>query len=260
MNFLRLGSLLAMATVAPLAGQSPEMKAIDELRKGQAQMQNDIAEIKKILEDMRPKPPKPFEPIDISILGAPVKGDSAAKVTIVEFTDYQCPYCSRHVQSTLAQLEKEYIATGKVRYILREYPITAIHAQAAKASEAALCAGDQGKYWEMHNMLFANQTKLQEADLLSHGKNLGLNEAALKSCLDQKKYEARVKNDIAEGNKAGVTGTPTFFLGPTDANDKAKVRVTKLLRGALPFASFKQAVDELLAAAPPANKGATGSD
>ena len=110
--------------------------------------------------------------------GAPSRGKADARVTIVEFTDYQCPFCSRYVRETYPQLDKEYVQTGKVKYVLRDLPLEAIHPLAMKAAEAAHCAGEQGKYWEMHDRLFANQTELARTDLAKHAQALGLDAAA----------------------------------------------------------------------------------
>jgi protein-disulfide isomerase len=93
----------------------------------------------------------------VAIGDAPVKGNPNAKLTLIEFSDYQCPFCRRHAENTLPSLDKEYIATGKVRYVFHDFPLEAIHPQAFKAAEAAHCAGEQQKYWEMHGRLFANQ-------------------------------------------------------------------------------------------------------
>jgi len=246
LRYLALVVLLGLTATLRAEAQSELKDEIEALKQGQEAIRKDLAEIKKILEEMKPKPPKPFEPTDVAIAGSPFRGSATAKVTVVEFTDYQCPFCSRHVKNTLPQLLKEYVEAGKVKYVLREFPLTSIHPRAARASEAALCAGDQGKYWEMHEKLFDNQKKLGEEDLLAYGKSLSLNEAELKKCLDEKKYEKRIQADIQDGAKAGVRGTPSFLVGLTDPKDSTKIRATKFLRGAQPFEAFKQAFDELL--------------
>jgi protein-disulfide isomerase len=138
------------------------------------------------------------------------------------------------------------VETGKVKYVMKEFPITSIHPQAQKASEAALCAMDQGKYWEMHDILFANQRQMQMENLLAFGVDLALEEAIYKDCLESGKYEEWVKADFAEGSKLGIRGTPTFLLGTTSSEDPTRFTATKVLRGALPFASFKEAIDGLL--------------
>ncbi len=170
-------------------------------------------------------------------------------MTLVEFTDYQCPFCRRHSAQTKPQLVKDYVDTGKLRYVLREFPLAQIHPLATTAAEAALCAGDQGQYWAMNELFFADQRKLAPEDLKAHAEGLGLDVAGFSECLDGGKYAQRIQQDLADGIKAGVRGTPTFFLGLTDPTDATKIRVTKTIRGTQPYALFKQAIDELVAEA-----------
>ena len=136
--------------------------------------------------------------------------------------------------------------TGKVKYVLRDLPLESIHPYAMKAAEATHCAADQGKYWEMHDRLFANQRELTRPDLTKHAQALGLNVAAFDSCLDSNKYAARVRKDIAEALSLQANGTPTFFIGLTDANG-SQIKGTRLV-GALPYQSFKDQIERLLAA------------
>ena len=167
----------------------------------------------------------------------------------VEFSDFQCPFCQRHWQQTYGQLDRDYIATGKVRYVFRHFPLERIHPQALKAGEAAECAAAQGKFWEMHDRLFLNQQALMPADLVKHAEALGLDETQFTSCLDGQ-MTARVRADLAMGAQAGVTATPNFFVGVTIPG--GKIKVLQKLSGALPFATFKSTFDGLLASLPPA--------
>jgi protein-disulfide isomerase len=137
------------------------------------------------------------------------------------------------------------VETGKLRYAIRDFPLRTIHPQAFKAAEAAHCAGDQGKYWEMHALLFANQQALSPADLPKHAGTLGLDLGQFQDCLDKGTHAARVQRDLAEGQKAGVRGTPTFFLGVIQ--DDSKIRVVEVITGAEPLAAFKTAIDAALA-------------
>ena len=128
-----------------------------------------------------------------------------------------------------------------------DFPLESIHQNAFKAAEATRCAKDQGKYWEMHEKLFTNQTALAPADLATYAKSVGADEGKFKECLDSGKNAAKVRNDMADGRKAGVTGTPGFFLGLTQANAPT-VKATKFISGAQPYASFKDAIEQMLAA------------
>ena len=252
-----VGLFLAQTGAAQSAGELRALsKEVEALKAGQAAMQKDLQEIKSLLQGAQAAPaPAPTagrgaEPTDVvvSIAGAPVKGESGAKVTLIEFTDYQCPFCSRHFRQTGQLLEQEYIKTGKVKLVLREMPLEAIHPQALKAAEAAQCAGQQGKYWEMHDRLFANQNALARKDLSESAKALGLDVAAFDQCVDSGKQTARVRNDLVDATRAGARGTPTFYLGLTEPNS-LELKAQRILRGAQPYAVFKEAIDGLLAAA-----------
>lgn len=172
------------------------------------------------------------------------KGDKKAPVVLVEFSDYQCPFCARHVRETVPQIEREYVQTGKLRYAFRNYPLEAIHPQAFKAAEASLCAGEQGKFWQMHDQLFANQRALRPEDLHRHAQTIGLNVARFRQCLESGKYAGKVRQDQSDGQKVGIRGTPYFAIGYPDGNDR--VKVAKIISGAYPFQSFKEAIDSLL--------------
>ena len=161
----------------------------------------------------------------------PVRGVASAPVTIVEFSDYQCPFCSR-VNPTLEQVRKTY--GDQVRIIFKDFPLPN-HAQAPKAAEAAHCAGEQGKYWEMHDQLFANQRALNLPELKQYAVALSLDAAKFNQCLDSGKHAGLVAAGLAQGQKMGVNSTPTLYI-----NGRALV-------GAQPFEAFKQIIDEELA-------------
>jgi protein-disulfide isomerase len=141
------------------------------------------------------------------------------------------------------------VQAGKLRYVVREFPIESIHPRAFKASEAALCAGEQNRYWEMHDRIFANPRALAPADLAAHASALGVDRARFDECLASGRQAEKVRRDLADGQQAGVQGTPTFFLG-TVAPGSPTLKVVRVLRGAQPFASFKAAIDAALSAQP----------
>ena len=230
-------------------------REIETLKAGQTAMQKDLAEIKNLLMPqakqaaavpIQPLGPTPENPTIVSIEGGATKGNKDAKVTLVEFTDYQCPFCSRHLRDTLPQIDNDYVKTGKIRYVLREFPLEAIHPLAFKAAEAANCSGEQGKYWEMHDRLFANQNALAAQELPGHAEAVGLDAAKFKACLESGKYVAKVRKDLAEAQKAGVNGTPTFFVGLTDPKS-SEIKAVRKIVGAQNYAAFKAAIDSLLA-------------
>jgi protein-disulfide isomerase len=206
-------------------------------------MRKELADIKKLVS---PKAkPKQVSAINhpMNVSADPYKGSKTAELTIVEYTDYQCPYCARHGNSVLPQIQKNYIDTGKVRYVLRDYPLP-FHKQAVKASEAAHCAGDQGKYWEMHDALFANQKALGADKLPGYAKAIGINVETFDTCLASDKYKGRVDENLNDGRKATINGTPSFVIGYTEGGE---VKGEKLIRGAVGYATFQKAFDEMLA-------------
>ncbi|MDX1401327.1 MAG: thioredoxin domain-containing protein [Kiloniellales bacterium] len=186
-------------------------------------------------------------PNELSIAGAPFMGEEKAPITLIEFTDYQCPYCRRHYRKTMPQLVHYFIKSGKVKYVIRDFPVTRIHPFAAKAAEATHCAGDEGKYWEMRALLFQNQRNLHLPDLIARAEKLGLDRAAFEHCLEGGSYAEQVRRDFRSGLEIGVPGTPSFVLGLTDPEDPENVEVKKMLRGAKPFSAFRDAIEDLAA-------------
>lgn len=222
-----------------------------QLRIQVTEIQKELAEIKQLLKEGA-RAPAPaarntgFREQSVSIGNSPIKGEANAPVTMIEYSDYQCPFCARHYRQVMPALVSEYVDTGKLRYVMRENPIPSLHREAFNASMAALCAGDQGKYWEMHNLLFDNQRTLNVDGMKGFAESLGLDTAAFNECLDSSKYRQRVTDDIAGGAKLGVSGTPGFFIGLTDSEDPNQVRVSTFIKGAQPLDNFKRAIDELL--------------
>jgi protein-disulfide isomerase len=150
------------------------------------------------------------------------------------------------VRDTWPQIDKEYVEKGKLKFALLDFPLESIHKNAFKAAEATWCAKDQGKYWEMHERLFTNQQTLNPDDLVGHAKAIGLDEGGFKKCLDEGTYAAAVRKSMTEAQKAGVTGTPAFFLAVPEGKD-GKVKTVQRLSGAQPFAAFQAAIDSALA-------------
>jgi len=168
--------------------------------------------------------------IDVSIDDDPVKGDKNAPVTIIEFSDFQCPFCGKFFKETFGQIDEKYIKTGKVKMVFRDFPLS-FHENAQKSAEAAECADEQGKFWEYHDMLFENQEKLSVEDLKRYAVELGLDKDKFDSCLDSEKYKDEVKKDFSDGQKYGVSGTPAFFING------------KLVSGAQPFSAFEKVIE-----------------
>ncbi|MEE8549579.1 MAG: thioredoxin domain-containing protein, partial [Alphaproteobacteria bacterium] len=171
----------------------------------------------------RRKPSRSGGRNEMRVDGAPYKGAADAPVTLIEFSDYQCPFCRRHSYKVAPRIVKNFVSTGKVKYVMREYPIASLHPDAAKASEGALCAGDQEKYWEMHDLIIANPRRVGPGRLKAHARRLGLDEADFGNCLDGGQHAGTINADTAVGYAAGVRGTPSFFIGLTDPRDTDRV-------------------------------------
>jgi protein-disulfide isomerase len=185
------------------------------------------------------QPSAPPTPADVEIGDAFVLGDPDAPITIVEFTDFQCPYCSRHFQQTYPQILEEYVDTGIVRYVFKDFPLNSIHAQADEAAQAARCAGEQGAFHEMHDVLFQRQMawsgQTPTALFVGYAEDIGLDSSAFEECLTSGKYADAVNADLDQGLQLGVTGTPAFFINGY------------LVSGAQPYSLFQQAIESLLA-------------
>lgn len=189
-------------------------------------------------------PPQPTPgPVDVDVTDAPMLGNKDAKVALVEFTDYECPFCGQYFTNALAQIKKEYIDTGKVKLYLRDFPLTSIHPNAQKSAEAANCANEQGKFWPYHDKLFVNQQALTITDLKKYAADLGLNTTSFNTCLDTAKYADKIKKDMTEGSSYGVRGTPSTFVGTAKGNTVTGTEVS----GAQPFEAFKTAIEAALA-------------
>ena len=176
--------------------------------------------------------------VNVGVGKLPVLGNKDAKVTVVEFSDFQCPFCKRYFDDAHKQILDEYIKAGKISFYYRHYPLFSIHPNAQKAAEASECANEQGKFWDYHDLLFNNQDtwSAQTGDDLSstftdYAGQLGIDTTQFSTCLTTGKYQQAVQNDAAEGSKAQVSGTPTFFINGTR------------LVGSQPFDQFKTIID-----------------
>lgn len=177
--------------------------------------------------------PSKNEPVKVNIDGYPTEGKANAPVTMVEYTDYQCPFCGRHFTQTYPEIKKDYIDTGKVKFVVKDFPLS-FHEHAQKSAEAIHCVreqkGDEG-YFKMHDIVFANQQSLSNENLKKWAREVGADGAKFDSCLDSGKMVSLVQKSFNEGQQDGVQGTPAFFING------------KLVSGAQPFTAFKQAID-----------------
>jgi protein-disulfide isomerase len=215
-----------------------EESSVREQLRGHLQNQKLAAKREEFLKSLRAqakvvvnlKPP-PVLRVTVSVDGAPSKGSAKAPVTIVEFSDFHCPFC-RRVIPTLTQLESKY--RDKIKLVFRDFPIESLHPGATKAHEAARCANEQGKFWAYHDKLFAGPAKSSPETFKGFANEVGLDVPGFETCFDSGKYQAAVKKDIEEGNRLGVTGTPAFFING------------RILSGNQPLEAFARIIDDEL--------------
>ena len=186
---------------------------------------------------------------EIALGHLPSKGSSSATVAVVEFGDLRCPFCDQFFKESEPQLISDYVNTGKVKFVFRQFEF--LGPSSTTAGNAAECANEQGKFWEMHDYLYQNQP--QESDtslyttekLTSIAQNLGMDPNQFSSCLSSTKYAKNVANDLAEGQSDGVSGTPTFYIGKLDSTG-TKITGAQQIVGAQPYSSIKAVIDKVL--------------
>lgn len=187
-------------------------------------------------------------PVYIDVAKVPAIGPDTAVVTLIEFSDYECPFCIRHFQTAAPQIEANYIRTGKIRYVFRDFPIDDNHPKAIRAHEAAHCADAQHKFWELHPKLFSRPGTHEPAALEARATEAGLDLAAFRACMAGGGTTAAIRASVALAEQLGADGTPAFFIGLRDlATDR--VRVVDTLNGAQPYSAFERALDGAIAEA-----------
>jgi protein-disulfide isomerase len=238
---------LAYATMfaaLPLAGQVANDQSGLTRQQGD-EILKELRQIRQLLEKQQAKAAQPQEEAPtkakISDLnGVSMLGSKNAPITIVEFTDYQCPFCQRFHVTTFPELKKTYIDTGKVRFFSKDMPLD-FHPNAMRAALAARCAGEQGKFWELRDTMGANPNSLDIEHIVNFAGDLKLDTTALRACVDSGKYKEPVQRDVLEAMKIGANGTPTFVIGKSmgDGVDG------ELVVGALPFPMFDMKLKDL---------------
>jgi protein-disulfide isomerase len=233
-------------------------KDVDELKRGQKAIQSELVEIKALLKKLSaqpaaaptaaPVPQSAIKGMEFDIGDNPVKGNAKADLVLVEFTDYQCPFCGRFVRETFPQIAKQYIDKGVLRYAVVDQPLSS-HPNAQKAAEASHCAADQGKFWEIHESMMHNQNSL--TNLSFFAKSLTLDLSQLDKCVSGGKYATKVRGNIALAQKLGISGVPGFIIGrvePAKSGAPMKIKGISMIRGAVPLADFQKEIDAALMA------------
>ena len=239
-----------------LLASSPFLSA-QSLSQQNDQILNELKAIRQLLEKLAgplgqpgaPIPTQAAAPTDdnvkLATVTGPVLGKPDAPLTMVEFTDLQCPFCRQFHVTAYEQIKKDYIDTGKLRYISRDFPLDSIHPFAQGAARASRCAADQGKFWEMRHTILLNNAALTNDVFNTFAQDLKLNVATFKACeaTAASKFQADMQKDLTDAASVGVSGTPTFVIGKTGATGLDGVRIV----GAQPYAVFDAKLKELLA-------------
>ncbi len=243
-NGLIIGLIVVVGVAAFFAGSYTSNLSSNQI--SEEDLEQAIAKLElKILQNQL-STEQPILPVKISVDNDPIIGNPDAPITIIEFSDFQCPFCARFYSQTLPLIYEEYIEPGKVKLVFRDYPIQSIHPNAVPAAVASECANEQGKFKEMHDMLFEKQNgwnNQETEDALSlfsqYATKIQLDQERFDSCLISGKYMEEIKKDFDDGQNYGVTGTPGFFVG----NDQIGY---VQIKGAQPFESFKKIIDSQL--------------
>jgi len=225
---------------------------IEALKEGQKAIRAELAEIKSLLTPKPPPPPDvPVTGVQMDLTKAYVGGDAKATAVLIEFSDYQCAFCLQQANTVMPEVSRDFVKTGRLRYAFRNFPLEDLHPQAFEAAEAAECAGAQGRFWEMHQLLFDNQKALARPDLLKYAGSLKLDGAAFQACLESGRYAEKIRQDQAAAAKAGVSGTPTLLIGVAKPGDPA-VTITRMVVGAQPYPVLKGILELALSPKPEA--------
>jgi len=244
-KFLRYATFAALplALLLPLGAQDAGKE--EGITRQQAdQILNELRQIRQLLERQQAKEPQAQEEqvlkAKLNLEGFAMLGSKEAPLTIVEFTDYQCPFCQRFHTTSFGDLKKNYIDTGKVRFYSRDLPLD-FHPNAMRAAQAARCANEQGQFWKLRDAMGANPNKLDMDSLLADAADLKMDVNAFRACVESEKYKNAVQTDVMEAMKIGASGTPTFVIGKSTPDGVDG----ELMVGAQPYPLFEQKLKEL---------------
>ena len=238
-------TLVALAAALPLAAQTAADQTPMTRQQGD-QILQELRQIRQLLERQAKAAAAPQEELPTKakisdLTGVNMLGSKTAPLTIVEYTDYQCPFCQRFHITAFNEIKKAYIDTGKVRFFSKDMPLD-FHPNAMRAAMAARCAGEQNKFWELRDVMGANPNSLDMEHIIGFAGDLKMNTTSLRACIDSGKYKDPVQTDVLEAMKIGANGTPTFIVGKSVGNGVDG----DLVVGAMPFQMFDSKLKELL--------------
>jgi protein-disulfide isomerase len=249
-----VAAIVAQGLSSPVRAESISASQADKLIEQNAEVLGELKQIHRLLEQQLAAQPRAqsaaVPPVDEKVRmrvapGGFEVGSATAPLTLIEYTDYQCPFCRQFHTGTYEEIKKNYIDTGKLRFVSRDFPLD-MHDNAPRAALAARCAADQGKFWELRQVMIVNANQLQMSNLLTYAADLKLDVDKFSACVTSEIYKADVAKDLAEGRAAGVTGTPTFILGRITDGSIDGVRIV----GALPYETFDAKLQSLMTSAP----------
>ncbi len=220
---------------------------IDELRKGQEQILKQLEDIRSLLKEQRvAKESKPVRPsfLSINVHGEPFRGEAKARVAILEYSDFDCGFCAEFATNIFPQIDSHYIKTGKVKFFFRDMP-SPEHPFAVFKAKAARCAGEQGKYWQMHDYLFAHQLPMGTSDAPKLAEAVGIDASKLSRCLAADKYASIAQRSLASAEKFGIDGTPAFIIG-TLSEDGSFLKAAEVTIGTQTYEFFQKKLDALI--------------
>lgn len=245
---LGLAAVLALTAAGSVAGGARALFGSGDAAQAREQLaaiHGELIRIRQVLEtDMEPddEDVQVQRTARLSVSGAPILGSPNAPLTLVEFTDFQCPFCARFHAETFPLLLKAHVDAGRLRYIALDFPLTGMHPDAFRAARASHCGEEQGRYWEVHAKLYGQRGQLGRSAILAAVGGLGLDKARFTACLDSDAQDSRIEKSVSQGRSIGVTGTPTFILGRT----QGATVVGRVIVGAQPFEVFDEAINSLL--------------
>ncbi|MGA3237201.1 MAG: thioredoxin domain-containing protein [Bryobacteraceae bacterium] len=236
---------LPLALLLPLGAQDKKKNSNDGITREQAdQILDELRQIRQLLEkqaeNKAPGAPTPAA-AKLHLEGAPMLGSKSAPITMVEFTDYQCPFCQRFHMQVYGLLKKDYIDTGKVRFFSRDLPLDSLHPNAIRAAQAGRCAGDQGQFWTMRDVMATHPDKLDMDSLVGDASALKMDKSAFRTCVESGKYKEAVQGDVLEAMKIGADGTPAFVVGKSTPDGVDG----NMIVGAQPYSLFEEKFKQL---------------
>jgi protein-disulfide isomerase len=228
---------------AATADQVSELAAqVKSLSVAQQRIEKEISAIFDVLSGKRP----PLENVFVGVSGHPSLGSVDSALVMVEFTDFQCPFCGEFARTTFPRILADYVSNGKMRYVIRNFPLEDSHPFAKSAAEAGLCAQQQGKFWALHDYFFAHQDQIGTEGALDKLTAAGLDPGTMQRCINSGTSTVDLEQDMAEGRELGITGTPTFFLGYIDQSDPARMRAVRSILGGAPLREFQSAIEQTI--------------